>query len=110
MFIDLEALLRLAVGAEGELSESADAWRDGRQVVEREILRVLDAAHEQNKPVGLWSRFSSLSPELVRFLVCAGTDAISIPLESVPEVIREVAATENSLDPVCREARPRPEC
>jgi pyruvate,water dikinase len=109
LFIDLDRLSSLLAGGESELATESLPQRGVRKALQDEIVHVLDAAHRKNKPAGLWSRHSCLDSELVQFLVTAGIDGLSVPLDCLLEVVRDVAAGENGWNRVDRRDLARPE-
>jgi pyruvate,water dikinase len=107
LFIDWDRLLALLAGEESTLRTESQEWRTARKTLQDDIVHVLDAAHQENKPVGLWSRYSCLDAEWVQFLVTAGIDALSVPLDCLLEVVHNVAASENARNHGDRREFPR---
>ena len=88
-------LTQLTLGVDRDSPLLAQIFDERDEAVRRMIRQVIDTAHRHDTPVGICGQAPSDYPEFAAFLVDAGIDSISINPDSVAEVRRIVADTEN---------------
>ncbi len=90
-------LTQLVLGVDRDSEELKYLFDERNEAVKRMIAQVIEAAHRAGKKVGLCGQGPSDHPELAGFLVESGIDSISVNPDSVVNVIRVVAETEERI-------------
>jgi len=87
-------LTQLTLGVDRDSERLAPLFDERDPAVIRSIGRVIDAAHEVGRKVGLCGQRPSDDPEFARLLVQAGIDSVSVAPDSFLVVKENVAAAE----------------
>ena len=89
-------LTQLTLGIDRDSRILAPLFNDRHEAVRRQIRRLIEVAHEHDRPVGLCGQAPSDHPDFAAFLVEAGIDSISVNPDSVLAARRVVAQAESS--------------
>ncbi|MDB9380050.1 phosphoenolpyruvate synthase, partial [Nodularia sphaerocarpa] len=89
-------LTQLVLGVDRDSSQLAYIFDESNAAVKGMIRRLIVAAHENQRKVGICGQAPSDNPEFAAFLVEAGIDSISLNPDSVIAVKRRVAEVESS--------------
>lgn len=87
-------LTQLTLGLDRDSELVAHLFDERDPAVQWLIAEVIRQAHQRGRPVGICGQAPSDYPELVRFLVAAGIDSISLNPDAVLKTIPEILAAE----------------
>jgi pyruvate,water dikinase len=88
-------LTQLVLGVDRDSAELSHLFDERNLAVKRTIRRLIDTAKQKGRKVGICGQAPSDYPDFAAFLVEAGIDSMSLNPDSVIEVKRTVAASEN---------------
>ena len=91
-------LTQLVLGIDRDSEELAELFDERDLAVKRMIRRLIKAAHQQGRKVGICGQAPSDHPDFATFLVEAGIDSISLNPDSAISVKQQVAQTEAKLE------------
>ncbi len=91
-------LTQLTLGVDRDSEQLAHLFDERNQAVTESIARLIQDAHEMNRPVGLCGQGPSDHPDFAEFLVRAGIDSISLNPDSVISVTERIAKLEKALE------------
>jgi len=89
-------LTQLILGVDRDSEELSAIFDERSEAVKRMIRDLIDTAHSSSVKVGICGQAPSDHPDFAEFLVDAGIDSVSLNPDSVVEVIKTIAARENS--------------
>jgi pyruvate,water dikinase len=90
-------LTQLVLGVDRDSDRLSYLFDESDPAVTRCIRQLIEAAHRQQRKVGLCGQAPSTDPSYARFLVEAGIDSISVTPDSFLAVKGHVAAAETEI-------------
>jgi pyruvate,water dikinase len=90
-------LTQLVLGVDRDSTELASLFDEQNEAVKQMMSSVIQTAHKAGRKVGICGQAPSDYPDIADFLVRNGIDSISLNPDSVIQVKRRVAETENKI-------------